>query len=364
MKIEIGESLLYSWLRHAKGCQIVQTNWKPSIKSWELHNAESLQKMMENAAAFFESEYEAKVFKGNASLSQLLQQAEMDVLGINFEGEEQFFYAVDVAFHEAGLNYGSKEATVMRVLKKLIRSAFCMRGFFNLQNGQVIFASPKIHNAVINELELHIPIVQNLFQQAGFSYQIRIIANDDFNEKILQPVIASTGIIADTTELFMRSMQMYNMFASNQKLKSNVNGGIIPNIKNSAPLNSTLKKFPLGTIDIEKNGLKGLDEMKIGALVRNTLPKMLEEERISKEEVKLMQTAEYTKKTFDIQYPLLQNASVTGCVKPPRYWAFTVKAYGEEYFVCSEWFEVASNNDRPYYMKWLKNTLGRNQLEE
>lgn len=35
MKIEIGESLLLSWLKHIKECQLVQTNWKASYK-WEL----------------------------------------------------------------------------------------------------------------------------------------------------------------------------------------------------------------------------------------------------------------------------------------------------------------------------------------
>ena len=30
MKIDIGESLVYSYLRHVKNCTIVQTNWKPS----------------------------------------------------------------------------------------------------------------------------------------------------------------------------------------------------------------------------------------------------------------------------------------------------------------------------------------------
>ena len=72
MKIEIGESLIYSWLRHAKGCQIVQTNWKPSIKSWELQNEEMLQSLMEQSSILFQGEYEAKVFKGNSSLSQQL----------------------------------------------------------------------------------------------------------------------------------------------------------------------------------------------------------------------------------------------------------------------------------------------------
>ena len=31
MKIDIGESLVNSYLRHVKGCRIVQQNWKPSI---------------------------------------------------------------------------------------------------------------------------------------------------------------------------------------------------------------------------------------------------------------------------------------------------------------------------------------------
>ncbi len=30
MKIEVGESLCYSYLRHVKQCPIVQTNWKAS----------------------------------------------------------------------------------------------------------------------------------------------------------------------------------------------------------------------------------------------------------------------------------------------------------------------------------------------
>lgn len=39
MKIEIGESLMISWLRHIKECQIAQTNWKPSPK-WEINDIE------------------------------------------------------------------------------------------------------------------------------------------------------------------------------------------------------------------------------------------------------------------------------------------------------------------------------------
>jgi hypothetical protein len=47
MKIEIGESLLLSWPRHIKECQLVQTNWKPSSK-WELKHKEVLERLISN----------------------------------------------------------------------------------------------------------------------------------------------------------------------------------------------------------------------------------------------------------------------------------------------------------------------------
>ena len=43
MKLEMGESLFYSWLRHVKGCQIVQTNWKIS-SSWQRKHDAAFQK--------------------------------------------------------------------------------------------------------------------------------------------------------------------------------------------------------------------------------------------------------------------------------------------------------------------------------
>ena len=51
MKIEIGESLIYTWLRHVKGCQIVQTNWRPS-EFWSLSNQSDLQNITTDAIIF------------------------------------------------------------------------------------------------------------------------------------------------------------------------------------------------------------------------------------------------------------------------------------------------------------------------
>ena len=104
---------------------------------------------------------------------------------------------------------------------------------------------------------------------------------------------------------------------------------------------------------IEVTNIDKLCEMKIGVLARNILTKMINDHEISEEEIALMQTAEYSKQTFHIQYPLLRKASRSNGEKILRYWAGEVEAYGEMYFICSEWHEVPQNNDRPYFMKWL-----------
>ncbi len=53
MKIEMGESLIYSWLRHVRCCQIVQTNWKVSSQ-WPLHHEDELQTIMSTVSHAFE----------------------------------------------------------------------------------------------------------------------------------------------------------------------------------------------------------------------------------------------------------------------------------------------------------------------
>ena len=46
MKIEIGESLIYSWLRHEKKCIVVQNNWKVSPE-WLLHDEAKLNEIFQ-----------------------------------------------------------------------------------------------------------------------------------------------------------------------------------------------------------------------------------------------------------------------------------------------------------------------------
>ena len=123
MKLEIGESIITSWLKHIKKCQVVQTNWKPSTSSWELGNLQEIERVIGFVSDYFQKQYQIVLFKKSASIIQIIRQAEIDVLGIRLQnGQLQRMYAVDVAFHEGGLSYGNKTDTATRIAKKIIRT--------------------------------------------------------------------------------------------------------------------------------------------------------------------------------------------------------------------------------------------------
>lgn len=52
MKIEIAESMVYSWLRKVRNCRIVQTNWKPAPE-WERSNDAELDSLMRASTSYF-----------------------------------------------------------------------------------------------------------------------------------------------------------------------------------------------------------------------------------------------------------------------------------------------------------------------
>lgn len=108
----------------------------------------------------------------------------------------------------------------------------------------------------------------------------------------------------------------------------------------------------MGVIESTSN-IDSLSEMKIGVIVRTVVKNLLEQGVVSEEEVQLMQMKQYSKETFDIQYPLLMPVQSTNGRHPARYYSSPITVYGKKYFLCSEWYEVPANNDRPYLLKWI-----------
>lgn len=335
MKIEIGESLFYSWLRHVKQCQIVQNNWKVSSQ-WNNNYEKELKFLMNKVDSFFSEKYNYKIFKNNVSISQLLRQAECDVLGISISENESKIYAIDVAFHEGGLLYGSRETTVMKIIEKCARTAFCLYGYLDNKDAEIIFASPKITPAVLNDLHPCIDDLNEIFAQIGFSYKFRIIANEEFDTKVLQPILLVSNDVADTTELFMRSYQMFKMFDGDKK-----------------PMQRKIStaKSVKSAVDLEDIGEDVYAELKVGEIARRILAPMLTSGCATEDEIKWLQTADYSKQFLGLNYPALIKTNAVK--KEDRYYAQLLTIYGETYRLCSEWFDNSANDDRTPLLNWI-----------
>jgi len=204
MKLEMGESAIYSWLRHVKKCQLAQMNWKISPEWDQVIPASSYQKLMCLAQERFESP-----FGNTQGISQLMKQAEIDVLGINYNNK--VIYAVDIAFHEAGLNYGSKEKAIKSVTKKILRSIFAIKILFGEEyESEVYFVSPKVNTGMVEELELRFAGIREFIEENSIDSEIDIIYNSRFNDEIFIPLKRLSLNVSDTSELFLRSVQLVN----------------------------------------------------------------------------------------------------------------------------------------------------------
>lgn len=229
MKIEMGESLFYSWLRHVKECQIVQTNWKVSSQ-WQLSDGDALEELM----AFVDRHYS---------------------------------------------------------------------------------------------------------QKYGYDFTFRIIANEAYNDLVLKPILLVSDGVADTSELFLRSYQVYKMF-------SDVN----TTTKRTRGIASNSKAEPM---EYDYTDADVYQELKLGQLAQKVLGRMLCDGCASEEEIAAMQTPEYSKQQFDLQYPLLRSA--TESETPLHYYGKPLEINGTRYRMCCEWFEKkGGNNDRPYLLKWIE----------
>lgn len=211
MKIEMAESLLRSWLRHVRGCEFAELNWKPS--------PEWLPKAVANENLFntaFESWPEAF---GKNSYEQLLRQAEVDVLGLSLHDSRLYF--MDVAFHLGGLNYGDKMTTAMKIYKKLVRSALIAKRYFPDHTSSIYFVSPFTNGNVCSELSKVREKLQEISRNDDKLHFEFILTRAEFNSQLLTPLLSLGNGVADTSELFLRSWQLIEPFIEIQTQGSN-----------------------------------------------------------------------------------------------------------------------------------------------
>ncbi|WP_122871055.1 hypothetical protein [Campylobacter showae] len=343
MKIEMGESLFYSWLRHVKECQIVQTNWKISPK-WEIKFSDELENIMSKTDEFFSSKYGYKIYKQNTSLKQLLQQAECDALGVCVRDGVSEIYTVDVAFHESGLNYGGLDETVARVVKKCTRAAMCIYGYFGVKKANIIFASPKINKQILYALQPCFIDLNEMMLEMGLEFDFRIITNDDFLNSVLKPILEVSGNVADTSELFMRSYQMLTLFDKNLKYMGKSE-------KQKSKI--ALHNYQLSEDYINsKNNQDEYAELKVGQIARIIMREILESGRVGAEEISRLQSEKYSKDYLGLNYAALVKADSE--YEKVRYYAVPILINGIYYKLCNDWYEGATNDDRPLLIDWIR----------
>lgn len=333
MKIEMGESLFYSWLKHVKNCRIVQTNWKSST-AWNICNIDKLDQMYKEASDKF-NEWLIKNNSNENKVSTFMRQAEIDVVGQS--SDDNKIYAVDVAFHSETCNYSNGRTNEDVISKKIIRAAFCLYGYFNVTEGHIVFATPKFGETSLIKTLGRIKEIKSFLKNHKLNFDIECICNKDFYDKIMKPTLEKCKNNSDTAELFMRSCTLYEMLQKYNE-EFNVKAKQTAKVKKKAPKTTSCK--------LKTNTDKSV--LKIGEIVKIYIFSVLEEGKITGYELQKLQDKEYSKQIFDINYPLLSKVRIIN--GQPRYYANRILINNEEYYICQEWFDKS----RQKLVSWLK----------
>jgi len=205
MKIDVGESLLGSYLRHVRICFIVQPNWKPS-GNW-LPFPDHYDQVLGEYNRIQKHPAFTEIFK--TSFDHTIRQTEIDMLGLDQEG---VLYAANVAFNENGISYGPKTDTRNRVIKNLLRAYLALSYYFPGNKMVLMFCSPKVSGPTEEIILDYFKILQSDFNSSMAEF--RYYSNNNFRDSILLETLDCTGEEFDTSELFLRSFKLISLFGN------------------------------------------------------------------------------------------------------------------------------------------------------
>lgn len=120
-----------------------------------------------------------------------------------------------------------------------------------------------------------------------------------------------------------------------------------------ARLQEHLKKLQSGEVLFEIDELietkdQADYELKIGEIVKTKMRAILESPDFSCAEVQLLQSKEYSKEVFDLNFSLL-NKDPFDCNGYRRYYKTPIYIRGEKFFLCSQWYK----GQMDYLEKWI-----------
>lgn len=335
MKIEIAESLGYSYLRHVRQCWLVQANWKSSEHWDKLLPDDELENMFRSMRQTFD--LGGSVFKGTKDCRQFLKQGEIDVVGV---GQDGSVHAMEVAFHEAGLNYGGGVGN--RILKKLLRIMLILIAYHPAETERHIYlVSPKVNRGVQQPLE-------EIFGRLRAEYPStnwHLLTNGEFTNQVLLPTLEKAQSVADTTELFVRSVKLLEIGRLSPNGNGSVppqrteNGGRASNYQISTSVGEPAERGPARTVIGQESKR---ETSRLQPLVRDLMKTLLEDfpGLLSEYYLRNLMEENYCRDHLNLQlggFPLLRKREDGRAVSGhDRYW---VKVYGGQYYVNSQWWK-------------------------
>ncbi len=110
-------------------------------------------------------------------------------------------------------------------------------------------------------------------------------------------------------------------------------------------------------MEFTENEIINLKREKIGYLVRNSIPTILKRNLISQSEIEKLQESQYSKFTFDVNYPVLKKVNEKLSILEnrtindhTRYYAYPIESNNIKYLYTCEWFERSQED----FIKWLR----------
>ena len=286
------------------------------------------------------------VFKKTTNAAQLLRQGEIDVVGVDQDGE---IHALEVAFHEGGLSYTGGSGN--RVLKKLLRTMLILNAYHPAGTKlHISFASPKVRPAIQNPL-------QDIFENLEIKYpeiEWNLIVNDDFTYRIVMPTLQKAGTVADTSELLVRAVKLLDLTGARQTQAMRST----PEYPRKAPEASRSLR---ASQTMDRGGDTRLD--RIQPVVRNLMATLFEDwpTLLDNADIRNLMDRDYCKNTLGLQlggFAMLRRMETGRMINGySRYWN---ELYAGRFYVCSQWGKDYHRSNAESLLKFVIGLSERN----
>jgi hypothetical protein len=334
MKIELGEFLILSWLRHVRGCVVTQMNWSPS-PAWTVAREGDLAAAFE-AVRSYAADAIGRPILETCDLDSFVRDARIDVLGLRpgSRGRNTEAIAVDSAINDSELPHGNAEETIARLIQRMLRAGFALAAYLNPRQASVVFATPWLAQAIRQEVQRHLARLETCLaaqrHPAVSGLRFRVIADADFADEIVQPVLEHVDAVAATTGLVGQPGHPAGAGKSG-------NG--------SARRGSGRPATPRG------GG-------RIGEHVRRTMAELAASGRLTARLVGDLLDPRYCKAKFNLAHPFLKPVDHRIPLSRQgndhhgrgRYWKKPLKVGGQEFLMCNDWYD----RQRDSFDAWVR----------